>query len=110
MNLNISFKNITPSDALKEFIQDKSQTLSRYFQGQISVNWTISEEKLHRIAHCHLVGNHMDFFGEGSTEDYKASVDVALQKIEKQIRKHKEIVKDHLHKGNNNSSGSWASA
>jgi len=97
MNLNISFKHMDPSDSLKAFIEEKSETLKKYFHGRISITWNLSIEKQNRIAHCHLVGNNMDYFGEGMTEDFKASVDVALEKIEKQIRKHKEIVKNHLH-------------
>ena len=95
MTLHISFKNIDASDAMKTFIGDKSETLKRYFQGKIAVTWTLSVEKQSKVAHCHLVGNNMDYFGEGSTGDFKASVDVALEKIEKQVRKHKEIVKNH---------------
>lgn len=95
MHLNISFKNMDSSDAMKEFIREKSETLKKYFDGKITVTWTLSAEKLARVAHCHLVGNSMDYFGEESTEDFKASVDLALDKIEKQVRKHKEIVKNH---------------
>jgi len=98
MNLSISFKHIAADDLIKTFVQEKSQTLTRYFNGKISVTWNLSAEKQNRIAHCHLVGNDMDYFGEGSTEDFKASITVALDKVEKQIRKHKEIAKDHLHK------------
>ena len=98
MNLQISFKHIEADELTKEFIEEKSQTLSRYFQGKIHVTWTLSAVKIERIAHCHLVGNSMDYFGEGSTEDFKSSISLALEKIEKQLRKHKEIVKDHLHK------------
>lgn len=95
MNLNVSFKHMDPSDSLKTFIHEKSSTLTKYFQGKISVTWNLTIEKQNRVAHCRLVGNNMDYFGEGSTEDFKASIDQALEKIEKQIRKHKEIVKDH---------------
>lgn len=97
MNLQVSFKNIDSSPSLKEFIEGKSSTLKKYFDGKISVTWTIGLEHQAKIAHCHLVGNNMDYFGEGSTEEFKASVDVALEKIEKQVRKHKEIIKDHKH-------------
>ena len=95
MNLNISFKNMDSSDAMKEFIKEKSETLKKYFDGRISVTWTLSAEKQARIAHCHVVGNSMDYFGDESTDDFKASVDMALEKIEKQVRKHKEIIKNH---------------
>ncbi len=98
MNLSVSFKHMDPSQTLKVFIEDKSSTLSKYFQGRISVTWNLTMEKQNRIAHCHLVGNSMNYFGEGETEDFKASIDVALDKIEKQIRKHKEIITNHLHK------------
>lgn len=98
MNLSVSFKHMDPSDSLKKFIEEKSETLKKYFNGRITVGWNLSAEKQNRIAHCHVSGNHMDFFGEASTEDFKASIDMALEKVEKQIRKHKEIVKDHLHK------------
>ncbi len=95
MNLNISFKNMDSSDGMKEFIRDKSEVLKKYFDGKISVNWTLSMEKQSRIAHCHVVGNSMDYFGDESTDDFKASVDLTLDKIEKQIRKHKEKIKNH---------------
>jgi putative sigma-54 modulation protein len=95
MNLNISFKNMDSSDSMKEFIREKSETLKKYFDGKITVTWTLSAEKLSRIAHCHVVGNSMNYFGDESTDDFKASVDLTLEKIEKQVRKHKEIVKNH---------------
>jgi putative sigma-54 modulation protein len=104
MDLNISFKQVDSSDALKEFIRTKSETLAKYFQGKISVNWNITMEKQNKIANCHVVGNNMDYYGDGSTEDFKFSVDVALGKIEKQIRKHKEIVTNHLHRNGNRAS------
>lgn len=98
MNLNISFKHIDPSDALKVYTEEKCERLKKYFDGKINMTWNFTVENLSKIAHCHLVGNNMDYFGEGVTEDFHASVDMALDKIETQIRKHKEKVKDHLHK------------
>ena len=95
MILNISFKHIDSSEALKEFIEKKSEALKKYFQGKISATWSLTAEKKNRIAHCHIVGNQMDYFGEASTEDFKASVDLVLDKLETQIRKHKERVKNH---------------
>lgn len=99
MQLNISFKQMKASDHIKDYTEKKSEKLKKYFNGRIHVTWNFSVEKEQKIAHCHLLGNHMDYFGEAQTEDMEASIDRALEKIEKQIRKHKEIVKDHLHKG-----------
>src|SRR5690348_5459679 len=104
MNLHIAFKQMDPSDALKQFIEEKCQTLDKYFNGRISVTWHIYTNKLNRVAHCHLLGNNMDFFGEGVSDDFKAAIDMAFDKIEKQLRKHKEIVKDHLHRNGHRAS------
>jgi ribosomal subunit interface protein len=40
----------------------------------------------------------MDYFGQAETENLYSAVDAAIEKIERQLRKHKEIVRDHLHR------------
>jgi putative sigma-54 modulation protein len=95
MNLHINFKHIQPDELIKEFIQVKSESLTRYFEGKININWTLSAEKQNRIAHGHLLGNSMDYFGEGTSHDLKVSIGIAMEKIEKQVRKHKEIITSH---------------
>lgn len=99
MNIHVTFKNMNPSDSLKAFIEEQCQGFAKYFQGKISLNWVLSHEKQNHIVHCHLVGNHMDYFAEGNTQDFKASIDLVFDKLEKQVKKHKEIVKNHLHTG-----------
>src|SRR4051812_42758147 len=98
MELKISFKQIDPSDALKAYAAEKSEKLAKYFRGRISVNWTFSVDKQLNVGHCHLIGNNMDYFGQAETENLYAAIDSVVEKIERQLRKHKEIVKDHLHK------------
>jgi len=98
MDLHISFKGLDRSQALQVYTQEKSEKLKKYFRGKINVHWNFSVENLTKIAHCRLTGNGMDYFGEASSDDLHVSIDHAVDKIEKQLRRHKEIVKDHLHK------------
>ena len=98
MEMKISFKNMDPSDALKVFTNEKSERLAKYFQGRIIVNWTFSREHERRVAHCHLIGNNMDYFGQAEADDMHAAVDIALERIETQLRRHKEVVTNHLHR------------
>jgi len=99
VNLKTSFKHIEPTDALKKHIEEKSLKLNKYFKGRINVSWNITFEKQTAVAHCHLVGNSMDYFGEADAPNFFAAVDVVVDKIERQVRKHKEQVRDHLHAG-----------
>jgi putative sigma-54 modulation protein len=98
MEINVSFKQMSASDVSRDYAQEKSERLKKYFQGKIIVKWSFAVDKLQKIAHCHLLGNNMDYFAESSTEDLRASIDETIDKIEKQVKKHKEIVKDHLHR------------
>ena len=100
MNLTVAFKNIEASDHIRSFAEEKTATLKRFFDGKINVKWTFSNIKESLIAHCHLVGNHMDYFAEASNQDFRSSIEDAISKIEKQVQKHKEKVKDRLHKAN----------
>ena len=95
MDIQVSFKNMHAKENVSEYVSDKSETLKSYFGGKIKIHWTFSVQKTKCIAHCHLVGNHMDFFAEAKEGGFPAAVDRTLDKIEKQIRKKKEKVKDH---------------
>ncbi len=98
MNLNVAFKQMGPSDAIKFYVREKCERLENYFKGKINVSWNFAVTKEGHSAHCHLVGDHMDYFGEEVTHDLHLSIDRVIDKIERQLRKHKEIVRDHLHK------------
>lgn len=95
MNIQISFKNLDSSDRVKAHTEEQSERLKKYFQGKISLTWNFSRERENHIAHCHLVGNGMNYFGESESIDFFAAIDQCIEKIEKQLRKHKEIVTDH---------------
>jgi putative sigma-54 modulation protein len=98
MVVNVSFKQLDSSEAFRDFVKEKSGTLGKYFDGRITVTWNFHKEREDFIAHCHLVGNGMDYFGEAAATDIHGSVDLVLDKVEKQIRRHKEILKDHHHR------------
>jgi len=95
MQLHFTFKHIESDPNLQEFVSHKSETLKKYFEGKISLNWVFSIERQNKIAHCHLLGNHMDYFAEGISTNFPTSAEIALEKVEKQIHKHKEIIKNH---------------
>jgi len=98
MNIELSFKNLEATPSAKNYVMEKTEKLKKYFQGKVHVTWNFSVERQNLIAHCHLTGNHMDYFGEAETNDIYASVDLALDRIERQLKKRKEIIKNKLHR------------
>ncbi|MBS1964038.1 MAG: ribosome-associated translation inhibitor RaiA [Bdellovibrionales bacterium] len=95
MIVDIHFKHMDTSDSLRDYAQDKSEKLKKYFDGKVHVTWNFSKEHGEFISHCHAVGSHIDLFGEGRADEAYATVDMAITRIEKQLKKHKEIVTDH---------------
>lgn len=100
MQIQMSFKSMDPSDAVKEYAEEKTARLKKFFDGKIHVTWTFSQEKVDSVAHCHVLGNRMDYYGEARGEHHNlyAAIDESIDRIEKQIKKHKEIVTNHLHR------------
>jgi len=97
MQIQISFRHIEDSQSLRDYATAQSEKLKKFFQGRIHVTWTFTQERQNTVAHCHLVGNHMDYFGEAAVADSRGAVDLAVDRIEAQLRKHKDIVSDRRH-------------
>lgn len=95
MIVDIHFKHMESSDSLRDYATEKSDKLKKYFEGKVHVTWTFDKEHGEFIAHCHTVGNHIDMFGEGRADEAYATVDMTVARLEKQLRKHKEIVTHH---------------
>ena len=70
------------SVAIRAYAKEKSEKLKKYFAGRINVDWNFGMERELRHAHCHITGNHIDFFAEAQTDDLYASIEMVIDKIE----------------------------
>ena len=95
MQFHITFKNLDPSNRIKCFAEKKSEKLKKFFRGKMNVKWIISQEKNEHTAHLHVLGNRIDYFGESKGNNLLAIIEDSLDKVERQLKKHKEIIKDH---------------
>ena len=98
MKIKVTYKHLESTPALDEMTQKKSEKLKKFFDGQLNLHWSYTVEKMNHIAHCHLTGNHMEFFAEATTDSIYASIDEVILALEKQLRKNKEQLKNHHHK------------
>ncbi len=98
MNIKVTYKHLESTPALDEMTHRKSEKLKKYFDGKLNLSWSYTVEKQQHIAHCHLTGNHMDFFAEATTSSIYSSIDEVVLALEKQVRKNKEMLKNHHYK------------
>ncbi|MBI5453919.1 MAG: ribosome-associated translation inhibitor RaiA [Deltaproteobacteria bacterium] len=95
MRVTVTFRHMESSEALKSYAIEKTERLGKYLFEPIEVHWVLSVEKIRHIADCTIVANGVTIKAQDDTQDMYAAIDMVLEKLEKQVRKHKEKVKDH---------------
>ena len=95
MNIKITYKHLTSTPAIDEVTRNKSEKLKKYFHGKLNLDWNFTVEKHDHIAHCHLTGDHIEFFAEATTDSLYGSIDAVVDHLERQVKKNKEQITHH---------------
>ena len=97
MELQINFHHLDSTESLKQKIEEKADHLRKYFNGNFRVVWTCEVQGKEHSSHVHLTGKGMDMNAKASNEDMYKTFDQVISKLEKQLAKQKNQVKDHIH-------------
>lgn len=97
MQVNVSFRHMDVSPAVQQYASDKLQhVVSKYIQGEdIDSQITFSVEKFLHIANFTININGLTLKSVEKTEDMYSSVDLALEKVERQVRRYKSKIRKH---------------
>ena len=97
MNLHLTGHHIEITPAMRDYVTGKLDRITRHFDSVIDVRVILSVEKLkHKIeANVHLSGK--DIFVESHDTDMYAAIDTLVDKLDRQILRHKE--KNFEHRG-----------
>jgi putative sigma-54 modulation protein len=93
--MNISIRHGHVSDATQAVIREKLERVTRLYDRVSAIEMTIDLE--HRdlpSVDLKVSAKKHDFVAVGEAENLLAAVDVAADKMEQQLRKHKEKVQD----------------
>lgn len=95
MNLTISGHHLDLTPAIRSYITSKLTRIKRHFDHVIEVNVLLSIEKLQQKAevHVHLPGKSIHV--EAIDSDLYAAVDALIDKLDRQVIKHKESRHSH---------------
>lgn len=83
------------SDPLRKYAEEKTERLAKYFFEPIEAHWVLSVEKIRHIADCTIVASGVTTKAQGDTQDMYSAVDMAIDKLEAQAKKHKDKTKGH---------------
>ncbi len=95
MQINLTGRHIEVSPGLRSFVMQKLERVMRHFDQITNMHVIVSAEKQsHRAeATWHVAG--ADMFAEASHPDLRGAITVLIDRIDGQVRKHKDKKSDH---------------
>lgn len=95
MQVSVTGHHIEVTEALKAHVDAKFEKLARHFDNVTDVHVILTVEKLIQKAEATLQLSGAKLFAEDHQEDMYAAIDNMVDKLERQITKHKEKTGQH---------------
>ncbi|CAM2742078.1 ribosome-associated, sigma 54 modulation protein [Legionella steigerwaltii] len=95
MQINITGHHIDVTPALRAFTEEKFDKLERHFDHIKSINVVLNVEKLRQIAEATVHVTKGELHASSESEDLYAAIDTLIDKLERQLSKHKEKNQHH---------------
>ncbi len=89
MNITITFRHMDGSDAVKKHAHEKIAKLQKFLRQTMTAQVTIAVEGLEHIAEVGISSGSSHFHATERSNDMYASIDMVLDKLERQIRAQK---------------------
>jgi putative sigma-54 modulation protein len=95
MQISLTGNHVELTDPLREYVNAKMERLERHFDIVHDIHVILSVEKLRHKAEAtvHINGNNL--FADSVQEDMYAAIDALTDKLDRQVKKHKEKMTDH---------------
>ena len=95
MQINVSGQHIEVTPALRAYVTEKLQRISRHFDHVISIDVILKVENHHKQADGKVNAAGKSIFAQESSEDMYAAIDGLVDKLDRQVRRHKDRIRGH---------------
>lgn len=96
MQVTTTFRQMEQSDALKSYVEEKLDRMSKYIDEPITAHVYFSvEKKIRHIVEIVISAKGINTKASEATHDMYAAIDAVIDKIERQLKRYKEKLKDH---------------
>ena len=95
MQIQIDGHHVDVTESMHDYIHNKLTRVERHFDQVVDVHVVLSVEKQRQKAEAtvHLAGNNI--YAESENDDMYAAIDALVDKLDRQVKKHKEKLTDH---------------
>jgi len=95
MQINITGHGTDVTDALREFTLNKFEKLERHFDGITNINVVFNIENIKQVAEATVSVKKGELHASAESEDMYAAIDILIDKLDRQLIKHKEKMNQH---------------
>jgi putative sigma-54 modulation protein len=99
MQIDLTGHHIDITPALREYVDSKMQRLERHFEHVTDTHVVLSVEKLRHKAEATLQISGATVHADAIDEDMYAAIDALADKLDRQLKRHKEKISDHRGNG-----------
>ena len=93
--IQVTGRNVNVTEPMKQYAIEKVSKIERFTDRVIDVAIVMDVQKIEHRCEIVMKMGHIKIIGHGITTDMYVSVDQAVQKIQKQIRRYKERIQQH---------------
>jgi putative sigma-54 modulation protein len=98
MNLHLTAHHLEITPAIRGYATEKFEKLKRHFDNVvIDVNIILSVEKLRQKAEATMHVSGKNLFVECDDENLYAAIDMLVDKLDRQVRRHKDKLSSRRH-------------
>jgi putative sigma-54 modulation protein len=96
MQIQLSGRQVEITPPLREYVGNKLERVIRHFEGVQDAHVIMSVEKLkHRVEATLNARRNKVLHADAEADDMYAAIDALVDKLDRQVRKHKEKITDH---------------
>jgi putative sigma-54 modulation protein len=95
MQINLTGHHVEITDSLRNYVDTKFEKLERHFDHINNVQVILNVEKIRQKAEAKLNVNGGEVFATNEHEDMYAAIDGLIDKLDRQVIKHKEKLQRH---------------
>lgn len=93
MNIRVTARHFDMEPSLKAYVEDRVSRLARYFDRVEEAHVVLDAEGHRKIADVTVHASRVTVSSEQAADDLRSAFDRAIDKVERQIRRHKERVR-----------------
>ncbi|MDC8830062.1 ribosome hibernation promoting factor [Alteromonas gilva] len=95
MQINLTGHHVEITDSLRNYVDTKFSKLERHFDHISNVHVILNVEKLNQKAEATMHLSGAEVFASSENLDMYAAIDAMVDKLDRQVIKHKEKLKKH---------------